>query len=97
MVACVSAHAAVDKACDLLGIHLRKVPYDPITFRVNLTAIQQAIGPNTIMMYASAPQYPHGAIDNIPALSAIAVRYSIGLHIDCCLGGVDLFFLLQRN
>jgi glutamate/tyrosine decarboxylase-like PLP-dependent enzyme len=92
MVASVSAHAAVDKACDLLGIHLRKVPYDPITFRVNLTAIQQAIGPNTIMMYASAPQYPHGAIDNIPALSAIAVRYSIGLDIDCCLGGFILPF-----
>eukprot|EP01040_Poterioochromonas_malhamensis_P013318 gene13318-14633_t len=93
MIACVTAHAAVDKACDLLGIQLKKVPYDPVTFRINVDAVQSVIGPNTIMMYASAPQYPHGAIDNIPQLSELAVKYNIGLHIDCCLGGFVLPFI----
>ena len=51
-----------------------------------------AIGPNTIMLYASAPSYPHGAIDPISEMSKIAVQYNIGLHVDCCLGGFVLPF-----
>lgn len=92
MIAGVTAHAAVDKACDLLGIKLVKVDVDQKTFRVSLNAVRKAIGPNTIMMYSSAPQYPHGAIDNIKEMSKIAVKYNIGLHVDCCLGGFVLPF-----
>jgi sphinganine-1-phosphate aldolase len=88
----VTAHAAVDKACDLLGIKLIKVDVDQKTFRVSLQALRKAIGPNTIMMYSSAPQYPHGAIDNIKEMSKLAVKYNIGLHVDCCLGGFVLPF-----
>jgi sphinganine-1-phosphate aldolase len=92
MIACVTAHPAVDKACDLLGIKLKKIPYDPNTLRMNVNAIQQMLTSNTIMIYASAPQYPHGAIDNIAEISRIAKRYNIGLHVDCCLGGFVLPF-----
>eukprot|EP01040_Poterioochromonas_malhamensis_P012895 gene12895-14130_t len=92
MIAGVSAHAAVDKACDMLGIKLIKVDLDSKTFRVNLQSVRKAIGPNTIMMYASAPQYPHGAIDNVKEMSKLAVKYKIGLHVDCCLGGFVLPF-----
>lgn len=92
MVAGVSAHAAVDKACDMLGIKLIKVDLDRNTFRVNVQSVRKAIGPNTIMMYSSAPQYPQGAIDDIKELSKLAVKYKIGLHVDCCLGGFVLPF-----
>lgn len=92
LIAGVSAHAAVDKACDMLGIKLIKVDLDPHTMRVNVQSVRKAIGPNTIMMYSSAPQYPHGAIDNIKELSKLAVKYRIGLHVDCCLGGFVLPF-----
>lgn len=92
MVVGNSAHAAVDKACDLMGIKLIKVPLDPDTFKIDLRALEAAIGPNTIMMYASAPSYPHGAIDPVREMGALAVRYSIGLHVDCCLGGFVLPF-----
>jgi sphinganine-1-phosphate aldolase len=64
MVVGVSAHAAVDKACDLMGIKLIKVPLDS-AYKVDLVSLENAIGPNTIMMYSSAPSFPHGAIDPV--------------------------------
>lgn len=91
MVACVSAHAAVDKACDLLGVKLVKVPMNQ-SYEMCLRATRRAIGPNTIMMYSSACTYAQGVIDDISSLSALAVQYNIGLHVDCCLGGFILPF-----
>jgi sphinganine-1-phosphate aldolase len=65
MVVGNSAHAAVDKACDMLRIKLIKVALGPKTFKIDLAAMERAIGPNTIMMYASAPSFPHGVIDPV--------------------------------
>lgn len=92
IVACESAHAAIDKACGMLGIRLVKIPMDKQTFKCDMAKMHAAIGPNTIMLYGSAPQYPQGTIDDIGAMSALAVRYNIGLHVDCCLGGFILPF-----
>ena len=92
MIAGLSAHAAVDKACDMLGVKLIKVALDPSTMRINLQLLRKSIGPNTIMMYSSAPNYPQGVIDDIKGMSDLAVKYKIGLHVDCCLGGFVLPF-----
>lgn len=92
IVASVSAHPALDKACDLLNIRLVKVKMVPETMEIDMAAVKAAIGPNTIMLYGSAPSYPYGVIDNISGLSKLAVRYNIGLHVDCCLGGFVLPF-----
>eukprot|EP00605_Chrysophyceae_sp_TOSAG23-4_P001438 GSChrysophyteH1.ASY1.ANO1.1566.1 assembled CDS len=103
MIACTSAHAAVNKACDMLGIKLVQVPMDVSDsvggYRMSIKATIDAINMNTIMVYSSAPTYPQGVIDDIPTLSRIAVAYDIGLHVDCCLGGFVLPFakLLQRE
>eukprot|EP01038_Epipyxis_sp_PR26KG_P010999 gene10999-14773_t len=92
MICAVSAHAAVDKGCELMNIKLIKVPVDPATYRIDLNALVRAIGPNTILMYASAPSYPQGAIDPVAEMGKIATYYNIGLHVDCCLGGFVLPF-----
>ena len=92
IVACVSAHAAVDKACDIMGLKLKKVPFDPVTFKCDTKALERAIGPNTIMLYSSAPGYPQGVIDDIVEMGRLATKYNIGLHVDCCLGGFILPF-----
>ncbi|CAH0475776.1 unnamed protein product [Peronospora belbahrii] len=92
IIACVTAHAAIDKACDVLGIKLIKVPMDPKTLKVNLNAVRWSISANTILLYSSAPNFPHGMIDDIEALSKIAVQNDVGLHVDCCLGGFVLPF-----
>ena len=92
VVAAGSAHAAIDKACDLLRIKLVHVPIDPVTCEMDLAAAAAAVNENTIMIYASAPNYPQGVIDPIPALSELALERGVGLHVDCCLGGFFLPF-----
>ncbi|CAI5739159.1 unnamed protein product [Peronospora destructor] len=92
IIACVTAHAAIDKACEILGIKLIKVPMDRKTFKVDLDAVRWSISSNTILLYSSAPNFPHGMIDDIEALSKLAVQNDVGLHVDCCLGGFVLPF-----
>lgn len=81
MVCCVTAHAAVDKGCEMLGIRLKKVPADPCTHMMDVSALQAAIGPNTILLYASAPNFPQGTVDDIPAMAALAKRYGTGTSV----------------
>ncbi|DBA04060.1 TPA: hypothetical protein N0F65_009407 [Lagenidium giganteum] len=92
IIACVTAHAAIDKACEILGIKLIKVPVDPVTLKADCNAVRWNITANTIMIYSSAPNFPNGMIDDIEALSKIAVQNDVGLHVDCCLGGFILPF-----
>ncbi len=92
IISCVTAHAAIDKACDILGCRNVKVPYVPGTYKIDLDAVERAISSDTILIYSSAPSFPQGVIDPIEALSKLAIKYSVGLHVDCCLGGFVLPF-----
>ncbi|KAJ0408037.1 hypothetical protein P43SY_000241 [Pythium insidiosum] len=92
IIACVTAHAAIDKACEILDIKLIKVPVNPKTLKVDCDAVRWNITANTIMIYSSAPNFPNGVIDDIPELSKIAAQNDVGLHVDCCLGGFVLPF-----
>lgn len=95
LIAPDTAHAAFDKACDMMCIKHIKVPVDPVTHKVDIRAVKRAITSNTIMLVGSAPQFPHGIIDPIEELSQLAVKHHIGLHVDCCLGGFVLPFARQ--
>ncbi|CAF4384182.1 unnamed protein product, partial [Adineta steineri] len=44
-------------------------------------------------LVASAPNFPHGAIDPIEDISKIALEYGIPLHVDACLGGFLIAFM----
>ncbi|CBJ31196.1 Pyridoxal-dependent decarboxylase [Ectocarpus siliculosus] len=92
IVAATTAHAAIDKACSLMKIRLIKVPVDPVTMKADVKATANAMSANTIMVYASAPSFPHGVIDPVEELARLATRYGCGLHVDCCLGGFVLPF-----
>jgi sphinganine-1-phosphate aldolase len=92
IIASVSAHPALEKGCDLMNIKLVKIDMDPVTMKIDMNALRRAIGPNTIMLYASSPSYPYGVMDPIREMSKLAKWYNIGLHVDCCLGGFVLPF-----
>ena len=92
IIAGVTAHAAIDKACDILNIKLIKVPVHPETYKVDIDYVKKFITANTIMIYSSAPNFPQGIIDDIESLSNVACDYDVGLHVDCCLGGFILPF-----
>jgi glutamate/tyrosine decarboxylase-like PLP-dependent enzyme len=55
--------------------------------------MEKRINKNTIMLVASAPNYPYGTIDPIIDIGRIALEYGIPLHVDACLGGFLLPFL----
>ncbi|KAG7164660.1 Sphingosine-1-phosphate lyase-like [Homarus americanus] len=93
IVACVTVHAAFDKSASLLGIKIRKVPMDHNTCKVNIAAMRQAITSNTVMLVASAPEFPHGIIDDVEKIGALGQQYDVPVHVDCCMGGFILPFM----
>ena len=52
-------------------------------------------GPATVMLVGSAPSYPYGIIDNIGAMSDLATRHNLWLHVDACNGGMAPPFAKQ--
>ena len=46
--------------------------------------------PATCCVIASAPSFPHGVVDGVRALGALAQERGFGMHVDNCLGGVLL-------
>lgn len=87
-----TSHPAFDKGCHLFGIEVRNVPVDPETTTVNAEVMAERIDENTIAIIGSACNYGYGTIDPIPALSEVAERFDVGLHVDGCLGGFILPF-----
>ncbi|MEM7218028.1 MAG: aspartate aminotransferase family protein [Pseudomonadota bacterium] len=81
-----SAHPAFDKACDMLGIELRRVPVGD-DLLADVAAMDEATDAQTIMLAGSAPSFPYGLIDPITSLGELAARRGVWLHVDACVGG----------
>ncbi len=86
VIAPSSAHAAFDKAAEIFGIELVRIPV-AADYRADTGAMADAITERTVALVGSAPCFPHGVIDPIEALSEIALERGVGLHVDACLGG----------
>lgn len=87
----VTAHPAFDKAAAMLGIGIVHAPVGP-DLRVDVGALTALIGPNTILIVGTAYTFPHGMVDPIPELAALAASRGILCHVDACLGGFILAF-----
>jgi sphinganine-1-phosphate aldolase len=85
-------HVAFDKAAHYFGLKIRHAPVRA-DLRVNVEAMKKLIGRNTVLVAASAPQYPHGVIDPIPEVAALAADKGIPMHVDACVGGFMLPWL----
>jgi len=92
MVLPLSAHPAFDKAAEYFGVRAVHVPVRA-DFRADVEAMRAAITPNTILMAGSAPSYPHGVVDPIRELAAIAQEHGLLFHTDSCVGGFMLPFV----
>jgi glutamate/tyrosine decarboxylase-like PLP-dependent enzyme len=89
VVAPTTAHVAFDKAAQYFRIKLVRVPVTA-DYRADVEAMRRAITRNTVALVGSAPTFPHGVIDPIEDLAAIARQRGIGMHTDACLGGFVL-------
>lgn len=85
-------HPAFDKAAHYFGVRLVKVDVGD-DLRAQPRAMAKKIGRRTIGLVASAPQYPHGVVDPIAELGAIAQQHGLPLHVDACVGGFVLPWL----
>lgn len=95
IVAPKTIHAAIFKAAKYFKMKLRLADIDPKTFTVDINHVKRLVNGNTAIILGSAPNFPYGTIDNIPALSDIAVKHDIPLHVDCCLGSFVIAFYEQ--
>ena len=88
-----TAHPAFDKAGEYFGIKMVHVPVFKPDFRVDPEAVEARINENSVAIVGSAGNYPYGLIDPLEDLSQIALKHSIGFHVDGCLGGFILPWL----
>jgi len=56
-------------------------------------AAARLITPSTAVVVASAFDYPHGIMDPVEELAALAVDHGAACHVDACIGGFVLPFL----
>ena len=59
-------------------------------FGVDAAAARRLVTDDTILIVGSAPQYPHGVVDPITELAAIAAERGLLCHVDACFGGFML-------
>lgn len=97
MIVPETAHAAFDKAAYYFGIKLHHAKLDPHTYQADLKDVKRFINSNTVLLVASAPNFPHGIVDDIEGLSKLALRYKIPLHVDCCLGSFIVAFMKKAG
>ena len=88
----VSAHPAFLKAAQYFDLTVVPVPLDR-EYRCDINSLRGLISPSTLCIVGSAPAFPQGIMDPIPALGVIAREHDIGLHVDACLGGFLLPFV----
>ncbi|KAI9735724.1 MAG: hypothetical protein M1818_006332 [Claussenomyces sp. TS43310] len=92
-----TAHTAFRKAGEYFGIKVHLVACPAPAYQVHIPNVSRLINSNTILLVASAPNFPHGIIDDIASLSKLALRKKIPLHVDCCLGSFLVPFLEQAG
>ena len=92
IVAPVSAHPAYAKAAHYFDMELVQAPLDA-GYRADVDGVAELIGPDTAVVIASAFSYPHGVMDPVAELAALAASHGVGCHVDACIGGFVLPFL----
>jgi sphinganine-1-phosphate aldolase len=92
MIAADTVHVAWEKGCEYFDVKMVHVPVGK-DLRMDPAAVARRINRNTVLIVASAPDYPHGMIDPIEELGELARAKGVPLHVDSCLGGFLLPFM----
>lgn len=86
-----SAHAAFHKAAHMYDMPVRKMPVRD-DWTADVDAMAAAVNERTVLLVGSAPQYPQGVVDDIPAIAELAASVGANCHVDACMGGFVLPF-----
>lgn len=94
ILAPASAHPAYAKAAHYFDMALVPIPLDE-NYRADVVKARELVTDQTCVIVGSAYSYPHGAMDPIEELAAIALEAGIGCHVDACIGGFVLPYMEQ--
>jgi glutamate/tyrosine decarboxylase-like PLP-dependent enzyme len=92
MIVPLSVHPAFEKAAAYFDVEAVHAPLRE-DFTVDVDAVRGLVDDDTILIVGSAPQYPQGVMDDVPALASLAAERGILCHVDACLGGFLLPWL----
>ncbi len=87
-----SAHFSFKKACDILGLEMRKVPLTR-DFRMDANLAAGQVDKDTIAIVGVAGTTEYGMVDPIPDLAKIAMQHDLFFHVDAAFGGMVIPFL----
>lgn len=90
----ITGHPSFDKAGDELGVEIRRVAVGN-DHRAQPGAMAAVVDEATVMLVGSAPCYPQGVVDPINELSDVAADMDTWFHIDACVGGFLVPFLID--
>jgi tyrosine decarboxylase/aspartate 1-decarboxylase len=91
-----SAHFSFTKICNLLNLKPIYTGLDN-SFKAVTSEVEKYISKNTVAIVGTAGTAELGVIDPIEALSDIAQRRDIFLHVDAAFGGLVIPFLAQAK
>ena len=89
IVAPYSTHSTVHKTAKYLDLKVVTVP-QLADLSADVDGIRAAIGPNTIGIVGSAPNWPYGTVDPMEEFGQLAIEHDLWLHVDACVGGYIL-------
>jgi len=87
-----SAHFSFKKACDILGLEMRRIPLTK-DFRMDADLAAGQVDTNTIALVGVAGTTEYGMADPITALGKIACQHDLFFHVDAAFGGMVIPFL----
>ncbi len=91
-----SAHFSFTKVCNLLNLKPVYAGLDD-SFRVDPAQVEKCVGENTVAIVGTAGTSELGVVDPIEALSEIASRRKVWLHVDAAFGGLVIPFLADAQ
>ncbi len=92
VIAPVSAHYSVTKACNLQQLNLTHIALDE-TYRASVDSIQEKASKETLAITATAGTVALGLVDPIEEIAEIAEDLGCFLHVDASFGGFVLPFI----
>jgi tyrosine decarboxylase/aspartate 1-decarboxylase len=87
-----SAHFSFKKACDILGLEMRRIPLTK-DFRMDADLAAGQVDTNTIALVGVAGTTEYGMADPITALGKIACQHDVFFQVDAAFGGMVIPFL----
>ena len=96
IVLTTSSHSAFMKAASYFGMRTVRLPVDK-NYMIDVRSYKRAINENTVVLVASAPGFPHGLIDPVQEVAELGLKYNVGVHVDCCLGGLLVPFMAEAG